>query len=259
MRQLAPLPPTRLQGELQAASAATRRGLLATALAVVRAQGVTALYRGLPAAVARHIPYTGIRITVFEQLKRGWAQHAGGDGGGALPLPINLAIGATSGGLAQAAAVPMDLVKVRLQADGRAAAAGGSGSPPRYRGFAHALCTIWREEGGRGLWAGSAPAVYRAALVNLGELTAYSQAKQAVVGSGLTGGDNAGAHAASSLVSGFVASVASTPADVVKTRLMNQGGSAGPGQRAGPRLYRGMADCFLKTLRAEGWRGLYKG
>lgn len=40
-------------------------------------------------------------------------------------------------------------------------------------------------------------------------------------------------------------------ADVVKTRLMNQ-------YPANP-LYRGVADCFVRTLRAEGWRGLYKG
>jgi len=40
-------------------------------------------------------------------------------------------------------------------------------------------------------------------------------------------------------------------ADVIKTRLMNQ-------DAADP-LYRGMADCFVRTLRAEGWRGLYKG
>lgn len=40
-------------------------------------------------------------------------------------------------------------------------------------------------------------------------------------------------------------------ADVVKTRLMNQ-------DPANP-LYRGVADCFVRTLRAEGWRGLYKG
>lgn len=131
--------------------------------------------------------------------------------------------------------------------------------PPRYRGLAHALATVWREEGGRGLWTGSAPAVCRAALVNLGELAAYSHAKQAVVASGLTGGDNAGAHAAASLVSGFVASVVSTPADVVKTRLMNQASGVAAGSAlAGPR-YRGMADCFAQTLRAEGWRGLYKG
>lgn len=41
----------------------------------------------------------------------------------------------------------------------------------RYRGVAHALRTIVAQQGVAGLWRGSAPAVQRAALVNLGELT----------------------------------------------------------------------------------------
>lgn len=45
--------------------------------------------------------------------------------------------------------------------------------------------------------------------------------------------------------------VVSTPADVVKTRLMGQDPSAP--------AYRGMAHCFGATLRAEGLRGLYSG
>ena len=41
------------------------------------------------------------------------------------------------------------------------------------------------------------------------------------------------------------------PIDVVKTRMMNQD----------PRnpTYRGSVDCLVRTLRSEGWRGLYKG
>ena len=46
----------------------------------------------------------------------------------------------------------------------------------------------------------------RAALVNLGELSTYDAAKRAVLRSGVTGGDNAWAHAASSVCSGFCAS-----------------------------------------------------
>ena len=76
-------------------------------------------------------------------------------------------------------------------------------------------------------------------------------AKRAVLGSGLASGDNLWAHTLSSLCSGLVASAVSTPADVVKTRVMTQ-------DPQHP-IYSGSIDCFLKTLRAEGWRGLYKG
>ncbi len=54
-----------------------------------------------------------------------------------------------------------------------------------------------------------------------------------------------------SVCSGFVAALVSTPADVVKTRVMNQ-------DPARP-LYRGTLDCLAKSVRAEGVAGLYKG
>ncbi|KAL4858475.1 Mitochondrial uncoupling protein 3 [Chlorella vulgaris] len=218
---------------------------------VVRAEGLLALYKGLAPAVLRHFPYTGIRIVAFEQLSMFSRRRLGcEEPGSILPLPVSLMLGLTAGGVAQLVAVPADLVKVRMQADGRLVAAGLQAAP-RYRGVLHAFASIFRQQGAAGLWRGSLPAVQRAALVNLGELSTYQQAKQAVLASDLTGGDNVWAHAASSVCSGLAATVISTPADVVKTRLMNQ-------EPHNP-AYRGMLHCFTATLRAEGWRGLYAG
>ena len=79
-----------------------------------------------------------------------------------------------------------------------------------------------------------------------------SQAKQAVLSSGLFP-DGLAAHAASSCASGLVATIVSTPADVIKTRLMGQDPSAVPP------LYRGAVDCLVKSVRNEGVMALYKG
>jgi solute carrier family 25 uncoupling protein 27 len=305
----------------QQAAGSSPRGLAATAAAVVRSEGFAGLYAGLPPAVLRHVPYTGIRVMVYENLRSLAQRQLGGQPGALLPLPVSLGLGLCSGGVAQLVAVPADLVKVRMQADGRLVAAGlqpaprwGGGvvevrsggalrccwqaglthpRPPcrRYRGVLHAFVAIAQQQGVAGLWRGSLPAVQRAALVNLGELATYDSAKRAVLRSGVTGGDNVWAHALSSACSGFCASgerasggwlglcgpasrhaphapstrgshsvsprvpppsaVVSTPADVVKTRLMNQD----PGRPT----YRGMAHCFAATLRGEGLRGLYAG
>mgnify|MGYP001810744471 CR=1 FL=1 len=63
----------------------------------------------------RHVPYTGIRVLAFEQL-RGLAQRTLGTQPGApLPLPAGLAAGLVAGGLGQLVAVPADLVKVSMQ------------------------------------------------------------------------------------------------------------------------------------------------
>jgi solute carrier family 25 uncoupling protein 27 len=162
--------------------------------------------------VLRHLPYTGGRVVLFEQLRDRARRWHGLDVQPqcVLPLPSSLAIGLAAGALGQTMAVPADLIKVhsmaclltqqrpaaasrpcsahrptsaspaalprqvRMQADGRRVAAGQLAAP-RYRGVLHALRSIVAEQGGAGLWRGSAPAIQRAALVNLGELTTYDQ------------------------------------------------------------------------------------
>lgn len=129
-----------------AATGARPAGLVTTAASVVRTEGMHGLYAGLAPAVLRHVPYTGIRVLAFEQL-RGLAQRRllpAGDGSAhaQLPLPVSLAIGLTAGGVAQLVAVPADLVKVRMQADGRLVAAGIL-SAPRWVLQRHARGHIW--------------------------------------------------------------------------------------------------------------------
>jgi len=109
---------------------------------------------------------------------------------------------------------------------------------------AHAFKKIVSESGVRGLWKGSIPNVQRAALVNLGDLTTYDTAKQVIMHkTGLP--DSHLLHCLSrytfivfiilhkllrflsviyysSICAGLVAATLGTPADVVKTRVMNQ-------------------------------------
>lgn len=69
--------------------------------------------------------------------------------------------------------------------------------------------------------AGSVPNVQRAALVNLGDLTTYDSAKRFILRN-TSLEDNHFVHVVSSFCAGFVAASMGTPADVVKTRIMNQ-------------------------------------
>eukprot|EP00877_Chromochloris_zofingiensis_P007857 jgi/Chrzof1/3324/Cz12g20280.t1 len=135
-------------------------------------------------------------------------------------LAARLAMGATAGALGQFVAVPADLVKVRMQADIRRVMSGKQHGR-RYSSMAQTLQLILKQEGWRGLWRGGIPAIQRAALVNLGELATYDQAKQKLLASGYVS-DGILLHTGASACSGFVASLISTPADVIKTRLMAQ-------------------------------------
>ena len=74
-----------------------------------------------------------------------------------------------------------------------------------------------------GLWKGCVPNVQRAALVNLGYLTGYDQTKQILTTSAIElSPESKVTHGISSIVSGLVAATLGTPADVLKTRVMNQ-------------------------------------
>lgn len=65
------------------------------------------------------------------------------------------------------------------------------------------------------------------------------------------GGDNFFAHVTASAIAGFASASTSTPADVVKTRLMNSAGSGG--QRLG------MFATAQQIVHTEGFGALYSG
>lgn len=152
--------------------------------------------------------------------------------------------------IVQVVASPADLVKVRMQADGLMVS---QGLQPRYSGSFDALNNIIHKEGFVGLWKGVFPNVQRAFFVNMGELACYDHAKRLVIKNQIAD-DNIYAHTLASIMSGLAATTLSCPADVVKTRMMNQAVSD-----EGEFKYRTSYDCLVKTIRIEGFRALWKG
>merc|ERR1711881_458327 len=82
-----------------------------------------------------------------------------------------------------------------------------------YSSVFNALARIYKEEGLTTLWRGATPTIARAMVVNAAQLASYSQAKQAILGSG---------YIQDGIFCHFVASmIASMPVDIAKTRLQN--------------------------------------
>lgn len=126
--------------------------------------------------------------------------------------------GVSAGSIAQWLASPADLVKVQIQMEGKRRL---QGLKPRVHSAAHAFREIINRGGVKALWKGSIPNVQRAALVNLGDLTTYDTVKRFIMKkTGLP--DCHTVHIISSICAGLVAAGLGTPADVVKTRVMNQ-------------------------------------
>merc|ERR1719276_313370 len=107
-------------------------------LNIVRNEGLLGLYAGVTPAVARHIPYTGFRAIGYEYIRAFFCGSAPKD---QAPLPAKMAAGMSAGAIGQAIAVPCDLIKVRMQNDGRLVAAGEL-KAPRYANMTEAFTKI---------------------------------------------------------------------------------------------------------------------
>ncbi|KAJ6216471.1 hypothetical protein RDWZM_007628 [Blomia tropicalis] len=194
------------------------------------------------------IVYSGVRMTFYEYIRE---ELLGKNADGTIPVWKAVLGGCVAGMTAQFLASPADLVKVQVQMEGRRRL---QGLEPRVRNARHAFARIYMEGGVRGLWKGWMPNVQRAAFVNLGDLATYDTAKHLIL-KHTNLNDNFFTHAFSSVFSGFVAALLGTPADVVKTRVMNQPTDAnGRGL-----LYKSSMDCLLQAIRGEGFFSLYKG
>ena len=109
---------------------------------------------------------------------------------------------------------------------------------------------VYKNDGILGFWSGVKPNVIRTFLVNAAELGTYDQAKSIYSDLGLP--DGFLNHLAASATAGLASATVATPADVLKTRMMNNAGST--------QQYRaGVFSALYSIATEEGIRGLYGG
>ena len=126
---------TRLQLQGEGGGGVLGRGMVATARGVVREEGVMALWGGVGPGLARHVVYSGVRMELYDRLRR-WCGGRGEVGAG-----HRAALGMVAGGAAQLVASPADLVKVRLQMEGRRRLQGIRYLPSLLIQFLCTVCT----------------------------------------------------------------------------------------------------------------------
>ncbi|KAG2291543.1 hypothetical protein Bca52824_038212 [Brassica carinata] len=126
---------------------------------------------------------------------------------------------------------PADVAMVRMQAEGRLPVV----DRRNYKSVLDAITQMVRGEGVTLLWRGSSMTINRAMLVTASQLATYDSVKEMILEKGLMR-DGLGTHVTSSFAAGFVASVASNPVDVIKTRVMNMKVEAGKRRRIRERL-----------------------
>ncbi|XP_044529625.1 mitochondrial uncoupling protein 4 [Gracilinanus agilis] len=224
------------------------RGMLDTTFGIIREEGFLKLWQGVIPALYRQIVYTGVRMVVYEYYRDIIFEKSEYKRFTLLQTAMG---GMLSGAFAQFLSNPADLVKVQLQMEGKRKL---QGKALRYRGVHHAFLKILKEGGILGLWVGWVPNVQRAALVNMGDITTYESVKH-FLKSNTSLEDGILIHITGSTCSGLVTSILGTPADVIKSRLMNQ-----PTDKNGKGLlYKSSVDCLIQSVQGEGFLSLYKG
>uniref|UniRef100_A0A672F505 Mitochondrial dicarboxylate carrier n=1 Tax=Salarias fasciatus TaxID=181472 RepID=A0A672F505_SALFA len=214
-----------------------KKRMVGMAIHVVKNDGVLALYNGLSASLCRQMSYSLTRFAIYETVR----DMLGSSSQGPMPFYQKVLLGAFGGFTGGFVGTPADLVNVRYGGDERTASHGLI-----YKHAIDGLFRVAREEGVRRLFSGASMASSRGALVTVGQLACYDQAKQLVLGTGIMG-DNIMTHFVSSFIAGGCATFLCQPLDVLKTRLMNSKGE-----------YAGVTHCLRETARL-GPLAFYKG
>ncbi|XP_071450565.1 mitochondrial uncoupling protein Bmcp isoform X2 [Hetaerina americana] len=265
---------TRLQIQGQKIDAANSqvkyRGMIHAFLQISREEGARALYYGIWPAVLRQATYGTIKFGTYYSLKNAiMGEDANKTVGGPRShgsTRTDIACAVVAGAVSSAIANPTDVLKVRMQArpvfvqpgggvSGAAVAGVAAARDPRTMSLVACFVSVYQQEGVRGLWRGVGPTSQRAGVIAGVELPVYDFCKHHLT---VPLGDTVSNHFVSSLIASLGSAVSSTPLDVIRTRLMNQKKLiSASGEH--PRIYRGSIDCFLQTVRNEGFMALYKG
>uniref|UniRef100_A0A8L0DUF1 Solute carrier family 25 member 10b n=1 Tax=Oncorhynchus mykiss TaxID=8022 RepID=A0A8L0DUF1_ONCMY len=205
-----------------------KMGMVSMAMQVVKNDGALALYNGLSASLCRQMSYSLTRFAIYETVR----DMLSSSNQGPMPFYQKVLLGAFGGFTGGFIGTPADMVNVRMQNDVKL-------PPELRRNYKHAvdgLFRVFREEGVRKLFSGATMASSRGALVTVGQLACYDQAKQLVLSSGFMG-DNILTHFLSSFIAGGCATFLCQPLDVMKTRLMNSKGEYSVSYSIHPSLF----------------------
>lgn len=185
----------------------------------------------------REASYSSIRMGLYEPAR---AAIAPGKSVADVSLWQRILAGFLAGGIGSAIANPTDLIKIRFQAR-------RPDQPKVYKHTLDAFMQIYQQAGLRGLYTGVVPTTLRAAVLTGAQLSSYDHSKVVLRELNVLP-DGPAIHFAASFIAGLVTTTATSPVDVIKTRIMNDRDR-----------YKGPLDCTLQLLRSEGPRAFFRG
>lgn len=225
---------------------------------MARTEGVRGMMKGNWTNCVRIIPNSAMKFFTFEQLCRLMSDHQlETTGSGALTPGLRLAAGAGAGIVAMSATYPLDMVRGRLTVQ--------EGRNVQYNGIIHATKTIWREEGFFAFYRGWLPSVI-GVVPYVGLNFGVYETLKAMMLAHYDLRDERELSVAARLgcgaLAGTTGQTVAYPFDVARRRLQVsgwQGARELHSDHGSVVAYRGMVDCFARTVREEGFGALFKG
>eukprot|EP01130_Rhizamoeba_saxonica_P011586 TRINITY_DN4816_c0_g1_i1.p1 TRINITY_DN4816_c0_g1~~TRINITY_DN4816_c0_g1_i1.p1 ORF type:complete len:262 (-),score=20.34 TRINITY_DN4816_c0_g1_i1:27-812(-) len=207
---------------------------------ILREEGISGLLRGLTPSMLREASYSSLRLGLYSPTKNLCISSTGSDKDSFL---VKITAGLVSGAIGSSIANPTDLIKIRFQTR-------LPEQPKPYKNTLHAFIHIYKYEGGiQGLYRGVVPTCLRASILTSAQLASYDHSKYLLREYRILE-DGPHMHIIAAIISGLVTTTASSPVDVIKTRIMNTKGKG---------IYKGPIDCFIKSVKTGGIRVLWRG
>ncbi|KAL2687082.1 hypothetical protein Neosp_004633 [[Neocosmospora] mangrovei] len=262
-------------------------GLIGSAKVIWREEGIRGLYRGLGPIVMGYLPTWAVYFTVYNKSKGWLSQHYDNS------HLINLWSSITAGASSTIVTNPIWVIKTRLMSQSSVRHSHDhtslypkAGSTPtsrptlhdwHYRSTIDAARKMYTSEGIISFYSGLTPALLGLSHVAV-QFPTYEYLKTKFTGHSMGEGENANVVGilSASILSKIVASSATYPHEVIRTRLQTQRrplageefvqgmGVTTTGPRvqraqAQPPKYQGVIHTFQTILREEGWRAFYAG
>ncbi|KAG4413887.1 hypothetical protein IFR04_012982 [Cadophora malorum] len=258
-------------------------GLIGTGKVIWREEGLRGMYRGLGPIILGYLPTWAVYFTVYGRSKVFFSSYVENTYG------VNFCSSLVAGACSTMVTNPIWVIKTRLMSQVSRKATSNEARPPwHYRSTFDAARKMYRTEGILSFYSGLTPALLGLTHVAV-QFPAYEYLKTKFTGQGMgksvEGDDSAhwvGIFSAS-VLSKVMASSATYPHEVIRTRLQTQqrtmpsstseyvafrGGLEGS-ETHGPtaiiskiqagRRYKGLVMTFKTILREEGWRAFYAG
>ncbi|XP_021190508.3 mitochondrial glycine transporter A isoform X2 [Helicoverpa armigera] len=200
---------TRLQNPTQHVVAATvnsriQPGMMTIFTNIIRQEQIVGLWRGMVPSIARCVPGVGIYFSSLH-----WLKAKMGKSKGDLGALEAVTLGVVARTMSGVALIPITVIKTRYES-----------GVYKYNSLGGALKAIYKAEGFRGLSCGLGPTLARDAPFSGLYLMFYSQTKQSVPKEWMQSPTAASAvHFSCGILAGIAASLATNPADVLKTNM----------------------------------------